>query len=57
MMEIGDIYCIYLYLFHITSLLMYAIGQEVWIKLGHNPHFLFPRVVIVQNRAYLGGIS
>ena len=34
----------YIYLYHLTSLLMHAIGPKVWIKWGHNPHFLFPRV-------------
>ena len=55
-MEIGDIY-IYIYLYHLTSLLMHAIGPKVWIEKGNNPHFLFPRVLRVQNRACLGGIS
>ena len=34
----------YILLYHLTSLLMHAIGPKVWIKQRHNPHFLFPRL-------------
>ena len=33
----------YISLYHLMSILMH-IGPKVWIKSGHNPHFLFPRV-------------
>ena len=46
-----------LYLYHVTSVLMYVIGQKVWIILGHNHTFCFCELLRIQNRACLGGIS
>ena len=47
----------YIPLYHLTSLLMHAIGPKVRINGGITHTFCFRELLHVQNRACLGGIS